>query len=769
MPEAGHHEQTTRFWQVAWIAMFLIAIGLAFYPKVTGDRKYHWREGMELKGGVRLFYRVPDEAREELLDEVWQKQLELCRLRLEARVEKFYGLGPQVMVVGSDGVLVEVPGTRNIRKVLKEIGMARSVTIRGVISVDQERPEGDNVVSLGSGWVTLDQPAVTGSDIDFELLQIVEGDEPGLWNITLPLNEKGQEKFKELVRAYSQQHVAILLDNELVGLPQLKIDAENVAQWRMRPSDVRYGPFESVVDAETMRRILSSGPLPMSLELTEQQSAGPLFGDALRTSALRGILLGVALLLGFLALTYKARLRFWCVIIATSVFGCLLMIGAANLQWILISMTNAACIALLIGMNVDSQVITFEEIIRRFRRSEQLDESIRESLLPAFVVVVLGNLSTIAALAGLSLSEGMLREYFILTAIGIVINTVCFMFAYALTRDLSGQYGAWSVGSSSESFVREWIDRSSSLPEHRLFGPKSPVAQWMLIIPVLCFASWYTRGIPWGIEMSGGTELEVKLSQQGSEEAIHQSINEFFDDTCHVQQLSEDPPSYAIRTRKTMESEQATEALLSELEAKLSQEVELVRVRLFSRWRALSMTEDALVMAGAALAFLFSLFVLVFRDPRPVMRVFGALVIDVSAVISSAILLGIPVSLPVVAAVITLVGYSVNDSVIVVLKIRQFVKESAATSLQYDASGPALGHRPTDEANLREALREVMSRVVITSVSTICPMIGLFVFGQGILRDYAGIMIVGLISGTLTSYFVVGCRSVEVGATGRYD
>lgn len=263
--------------RVVWFFLLCAAIGGALYPKFVGDGKFHFRMDMDLEGGVRLLYRVPDAVREELEESELDEALELCRLRLESRLAEFYGSDPQVLVIDRQGVLVELPGIRNIRKVLNEIGQARSVNFRGVLSEHEQRPEDlENafVYDENGKWYVLDEVAVSGGDIEFNKLEVVS--HQGEWAISIVFTDDGSGRFSTLAGRYYEKVVAILLDDDIKTVARMKTRGGRGA--------VLSG-FSTIEEAETERKILASGPLPISLDLAEQQSVGPLFGETLRLSA----------------------------------------------------------------------------------------------------------------------------------------------------------------------------------------------------------------------------------------------------------------------------------------------------------------------------------------------------------------------------------------------------------------------------------------------------------------------------------------------------
>lgn len=479
----------------------------------------------------------------------------------------------------------------------------------------------------------------------------------------------------------------------------------------------------------------------------------------------------MALLFGGLLLAYWEHPAFLGVLFLTSIVSICLLITVANLGWIVFSMTNIACAALLIGMNVDSQVIMFEDVLHRFRGGQQYDLRFHELFKPAFSVVFMGNLTTVIALGGLYLSEGVLRNYFILTFLGIVINSCCFGFAYLAMRDLAGK-PRQHVPSGPLCKAREWINSLTLLPERRLFGPRSPVGLWMIVIPIVAAVCYNVWGVPWGLELRGGTEVEIATSKSTDESVIRQAVDDFFADTCQIQRLDTQPPHFVIRTRTILGPEQSLEPLLTRLEQELGQNVEAIQNRAFSSFRAIQFHRDFILSIVAAIVIMFLIFLIFYGAAVWVSgRVVVALLIDFSVVVLAVIVFDVSVSLPIVAAVVTVIGYSVNDSIVVAHKIVHYVREYGVLppeDVRRKGHLASLNYQPTNEENVRAALKAVSSRVVITTITTLCPILGLLVLGQGVLRDYAIVVLCGLVSGTLTSYFVVGCRSVELGAKVRY-
>ncbi len=691
--------------------------------------------------GADILVRL-SEAEQRATDERTLRQaLEIVR----RRIDEVGTREPTIQRQGVDRILIQVPGIGSAEELKAIIGTTAQLTFQPVIgrtSNPDERPGAGNEVlpSLdedGVYYIVESAPVVTGEDLvdaqpDF--------DQNGRPAVSFRFNPSGARLFGDYTAENIGNPFAIVLDDEVVSAPVIQAHIAG-------GSGIITGQF-SVEESTQLAVLLRAGALPAELVFLEERTIGPELGADSIAAGQIACIVAFILVLVYMFLSYGLFGVFANIALIINVgliFGLLSAIGAT------LTLPGIAGIVLTIGMAVDANVLVFERIKEEMRTAKGASRAIQLGYEKALSAIMDANITTfITALILFAMGSGPVRGFAITLGLGILTSVFTAIFVTRL-------------------MVVIWFERKR--PKTVLQGKALRLvpqdtkwdffSRWRItlgasgVLIILAIGSFALQGLNFGIDFRGGTTVRTQSAEPIDigqyRDAIAQldlgdvSITEVFDPTFGPNQNVA-----MIRIQAQEGQESVSNDVISNVQISLQEavpDIEFTAVESVgpkvSGELITAATIAVLLAIGAVLIYIWLRFEWQFA-----VGAVAALVHDVVLTIGIFSALQIKFDLAIIAALLTIVGYSLNDTVVVFDRVRENLRKYKK--------------KPLSEV-LNISINETLSRTVMTSVTTLLALIALFVLGGDVIRGFVFAMIWGVVIGTYSSIFVAAAVLLWLG------
>jgi len=598
------------------------------------------------------------------------------------------------------------------------------------------------------GWYALkDEPALSGNDItDPEQTYAPTTNEPV---VSFGFTDEGQSAFQEVTRRIAQRgqaqaigpvsgqeaealshHFAVILENEVKTRPIINF-AENPDGIDGRQGAQISGGFKDVGEAQDLATTLQIGALPINLKLISQTQVSATLGSEALDQGIKAGLIGLAMVVIFLLLYYR-----FLGLVASIALGAYAIIFFALIDLIPITLTlpGIAGLVLTIGVAADSNIVIFERIKEEVRAGRSMSSAIAAgykrgistiidanvvTLLTAFILFVLAT----AGVKGFAFTLGVGTIVSLLTAVVFTQALLGSMSRSGLLRSRS------ALGAGGEG--RRW--HFDFMGASRWFFSISGV---ILLIGGFALA---TKQLNFGIDFESGTRITAALQQPTDEEGVRDALDAAGISGEEIQQV--DDPNFGSNVFQ-IQSHELEPGEVREAESTLIDEFGVVKDGFEST--SVGPTFGQQVADSALKALIFSLLVIcgyvaLRFEPKFAIPVLIAIFHDILITAGVYSLTGKEVSSGTVAAFLTILGYSIYDTIIVFDRIRENVPRMP---------------RAAFSQIVNRSMSEVLTRSLATSFSTLLGVLSLMVFGGATLQDFAFAMLVGIASGTYSSIFI---------------
>jgi SecD/SecF fusion protein len=628
-----------------------------------------------------------------------------------------------------DGIVVEVP-----------VGTV-------LVSEYPTDEEGKLDETADPGWFALkDKPALSGNEITNPEQSYGPNNEP---IVTFEFTSSGREAFHDTTRAIAQRgqasaigpvsaeeagflsgHFAVVLDNEVKTRPIINF-SENPDGIDGRTGAQISGGFSSVQDAQDLATTLQIGALPINLKLISETQVSATLGTQALHEGIKAGIIGLSLVIIFLLLYYR-----FLGLIASIALGAYGVIFFALIKLIPITLTlpGIAGLVLTIGVAADSNIVIFERIKEEVRAGRSMSSAISAgykrgistivdanvvTLLTAFILFVLAT----AGVKGFAFTLGVGTIVSLLTA---VVFTQALLGSMSRSRLLRSP-AALGAGGEGKRWHFDFMGAS------RWFFSVSGV---ILLIGAFSLA---TKQLNFGIDFESGTRITAALQKPTDEEGVREALETVGVSGEEVQQVTD--PNFGANVFQ-IQSHELEPGEVHEAEAALASEYGIQQSGFEST--SVGPTFGQQVASSALKALIFSLLVIcgyvaLRFDPKYAVPVLIAIFHDILITGGVYSLTGKEVNSGTVAAFLTILGYSIYDTIIVFDRIRENVPRMP---------------RAAFSQIVNRSMSEVLTRSLATSFSTMLAVGSLLVFGGATLQDFAFAMLVGIASGTYSSIFI---------------
>ncbi|GIV16189.1 MAG: protein translocase subunit SecDF [Armatimonadota bacterium] len=750
-------DTNTRWWIVIILATLVSAWVVIVQPLTTGRGKEPFKLGLDLKGGVRVVLRaqtekLPPEKQREWKPENMASVVDI----VERRVNRLGVTESVVARQGLDRILVELPGVVDEKEALRLIQTTAQLEFWYLPSVQSERnpmaryrleSRTENGREITTVYDTVQQkevdiveflqdqkqraaemgeqnPVVTGADLK-PVCSIVH-DQMGRPEVSFEFNAEGARRFGDFTRRHVGEILAIVLDNRIISAPR-------VEEAILGGKGVIRGNF-SAVEAAELATLLNSGALPVPLEVIQITKVGATLGkESVRQSLWAGVV-GLGLVLLFMVGYYLLP-----GVLASLALGLytLYSLAAYKLLGVVFTVPGIAGFILSIGMAVDANILIFERMKEELRSGKTLKAAIDDGFKRAFTAIFDSNVCTIiTSIVLFSLGTGAVKGFALMLMIGVAISMFT---AITVTRTMLWTLVSMGIGNEPRLFglSRQWTVHYDIVGKRNLWFA---ISGTFIAIGVI---AWAIGGLKLGVDFAGGSELQLQFDKPVTARQIQTALAQAgFRDAKAV--VGEGNLVF-IRTREISAEEK--EAIKSAL-ASLGTPVE----RSFTQVGGIvskEQTRNAVIaiILSEALILLYLAVRFAIGGIREGFK-FGvaaviALVHDVLVLVGTFSIMGKlrnwEVDALFVTAMLTLIGFSVHDTIVVFDRIRENLRNRARGETFHDVAN--------------KSILQTFARSINTSLTVILTLVALLVLGSPVVRLFTIALLVGIITGTYSSIF----------------
>ena len=657
----------------------------------------------------------------EIIERTMAQSLEIMRRRIDETGTR----EPTIQRQGASRILIQVPGLGSSDELLDIIGKTAKLTFHMVEGAGEEarNPGPDQILANDrDGLPYLLGPVELGGE---NLVDAQLGFDPddGLPIVNFRFDAEGGRIFGKLTAQHTGRRFATVLDGVVITAP-------NIRQPILGGAGYIEGGF-TVKSATDLAILLRSGALPASIEVEEERTVGPDLGaDSIAAGSIATIIAFFGVLV-YMAASYGRFGLFANVALVVNValiFGFLSAIGAT------LTLPGIAGIVLTIGMAVDANVLIFERIREELRSAKSPSRAIERGYEQAFSAIIDANITTfIAAVILFAMGSGPVKGFAVTLGIGIVTSVFT---ATVLTRLMVATWLGWSRPKTLTIGLFKLVSEQTSID---FMGGRKLAAIASAGLVVASIAGVAILGLNFGIDFRGGTLVQVETAAAADLGQIRQIVGGLNFGEVAVQTFGS-PQDVLIRVeaQADQEANKMVAAAVGEALARAIDGIQVQRIEFVG-----PKVSGELLQAGILAVTLAVFAVLVYIWLRFEWQ-FGlaaviALAHDVALTVGVFEVTGIEFNLAIIAALLTIVGYSLNDTVVVFDRVRENLRKYKQMSL-------------VELLNL--SLNETLSRTLMTSITTLIALVSMFVLGPEVIKGFTFAMIWGVIVGTYSSIFV---------------
>jgi len=704
------------------------------------------RLGLDLRGGTQIVLETRDGEFAGANAATTEEALEVLR----RRVDELGVAEPTLARSGERRIIVELPGITEPAEAVRVIGRTAQLTFHPVLRVETSaQPGAGGEISLPSEngeKLRLGPAALAGQQIDSATAGL--GEFTG-WQVSLDFRGSGGEAWRKLTADAAcappgdpARRVAIVLDQEVISSPQVNEDVacdRGIAGGRTQIT----GKFTEA-EAKDLALLIRAGGLPVPVEVIEQRTVGPSLGAAAIDASATAAGLGMIATVLFIVAVYRfvgavAAVALVCYGLIS--YAALLAIGAT------LTLPGLAGFVLAIGMALDANVLVYERAREEYaaggpRRS--LRTAMRAGYANAWSAIGDSNVTTLLA-GGLLffLAAGPVRGFGVTLSLGVLVSMfTALVLARALSTPLVG--ARWLAHRPNWSGLggTGWVRRKLETRNPDIMGRRRRWLAVSVVAVVLALAGVAVRGLNLGVEFTGGRLVEYAATAPLSADTARDAVESAGLERAVVNTSGEGN----ISVRAGDFSDDTETAVRSALARSGGGDIQRLRDETIGPTLGEELRRNALIALAVALTAQLAYLAIRFRWQWATAAVL-AMFHDVLLVVGVFAWLGRPIDGIFLAALLTVIGYSVNDSVVNFDRIRELVQ--------------AKGKRGVPFARLvNTGSLQTVPRTVNTGLGAVFILTALAVLGEDSLVDFALVLLIGIIVGTYSTVFLAAPLAV---------
>ena len=678
------------------LAVVLLVIAAAVYfsftPLTSGLNL-----GLDLQGGAQVVLQAVPDQDDAVSAEDMNHLVEVMRNRVDA----FGVTEPIIQRQGSDRLLVELAGVDEPERAIELLGRTARLEFRS--------PTGEVLLT---GAYLDDARAI--EDPNFSIF-----DQHGTrFFIALTFNSEGAQLFEEATRRYLGQRISIFLDDELLNNPSV----QNV----IIGGQATISGFNSLEEAAIEATLLREGSLPLDLNILSQRTIGPTLGQDSLARSLNAAIIGLIILALFMLLYYRVPGIWACVALTLYTLLLLWLLYLFNAT---LTLTSIAGFILSIGMVVDSNIIIYERIKEELYRGKTLKAAIESGFKRALATIIDSNSTTfLVALVLYFFGTGSIRGFALTLMLGIVTSMFT---AVTFTRFMLRRASDISFLAHKELYG---MNKKQFIPNLNILS-KSMI--WYIIALLVIgpgLASGVGRGLNLGIDFTGGSILQIQYDQPVELAEVREIVSAQVEQTPSIQEIENN--QFQIRTEELDYT--ASGYLVASLEN--LGELTLLSTERIGPIIGAELLRNAQWAIIIAIVLLLAYITLRFQFNFALAAII-ALVHDALVVISVFALFRIEIDSGFIAAILTVLGYSINNTIVVFDRIRENVQ----------AEG-----KLTAKEVINQSINQTLTRSTNTALTVLFVLLALLLFGGETTRNFVLALTVGVSAGFYSSLLLIG-------------
>ena len=574
--------------------------------------------------------------------------------------------------------------------------------------------------------------------------------------VSMTMNAEGTQEWARLTGENIGKCIAIVLDGYVYSAPRVntKID---------KGQSQITGDF-TIQEAQDLANVLNSGKVPAPAKIIQDTVVGPSLGQESINAGMLSFVIAFILVLLYMSLFYKTAGWMADIALLMNVF---LLMGVLASFGAVLTLPGIAGIVLTMGMAVDANVIIYERIKEELREGKGISLAIKDGFSRAYSAIIDGQLTTI--ITGIVLfvfGTGPVQGFATTLIIGIITSIFCSIFITRLLIE-------WIVAKwGSISFSHKWSE-NFLCNTHVDFLSKRKVAYVISVVAiVLSVASFFVRGLNLGAEFTGGRAYVVRFDKPVSAEAVRANMEETFSQipTADASSISFEVKQYGNENQMRIVTQYRYDDMSDEATAEVEQVIYDALKSLYSypitfdQFRSTQTDVNGILTAdkigpsiandmtwNAIYSVLFSLIAIglyiTFRFKRwqwatgatLALAINALLIIGIFSMFYGILPFNLEVNQAFIAAILTIIGYAINDTVVVFDRIREYLGIYPKRKLK---------------ENVNNAINSTLSRTINTSGTTLVTLLAIFFFGGETIRGFIFALIIGVVVGTIATIFI---------------
>lgn len=672
------------------------------------------KQGLDLAGGVSITYEIQEDnpSDQDVSDTIYKLQQRVTNYSTEAEVYK----------EGGNRITVEIPDVTDANAILEELGQPGTLMF-----LDSD---GYTKFSNGEEYT----PLLTGSDVKNAVAGAdTSQSSTSKYVVSLEFNDEGKQKFADATSANVGKIIYIVYDGKVVSAPRV-----NEA---ITGGSAQIDGMSSYDEANTLASYVRIGAMPLELKEMRSQVVGAKLGEtAIQTSLLAGAI-GLAILCLFMIIAYRVPGVAACLALVIYVA---LDIFILSVYEITLTLSGIAGIVLSIGMAVDANVVIFSRIREEIGAGKSVDAAIEQGFKKAMSAVVDGNVTTIIAALVLYLrGSGSVKGFAVTLGIGVVLSMFTALVISKTIVRLLYNFGCKSeklYGSVRHKKIFDFV----SMRKATFAIPGVILA--ICIIVMIVFTANGKGALNYSLDFAGGTSTTVTFAEEMSLADIDANVIPVIREAAGVanvqQQKVTDSTQVVFKTDELSLAQR--EALNTALENKFGVADSDIDSQSISSTVSSEMKQDAVIATVLAIICILIYVWFRFKDISFAGSTVLALVHDVAIVFTFYVFSRLSVGGTFIACMLTIVGYSVNSTIVIFDRVRDTINSAADKSkLDY-------------KQVVNESITNTLTRSINTSLTTFIMLAVLYIFGVATIREFALPLMVGIIAGAFSSVFLTG-------------
>lgn len=694
------------------VAVLLVGLVLTAFFGLNGKgygSTYDIDLGLDLAGGVSITYQIKE-------DNFTSQDVEDTIYKLQKRVEG-KSTESQVYKEGDNRITVEIPGVTDANEILKELGTPGSLEF-----LDST---GYSAFSQGNDYT----PLLTGSDVKAaQAYTDTNSSEDTPYGVQLTFTDDGATKFYDATSANIGNRIYIVYDGEVVSAPNVKTAISG--------GTATITGMESFDEADNLATYIRVGSIPLTLEEVSSNIVGAQLGHAAIKSSLVAAAIGLALLCLFMIVMFRipGLVATLSLIIYTS-----LVLFLVSVYDLTLTLPGIAGIILGIGMAVDANCIIFARIREEIGTGKSVRTAIDAGFAKAFSAIIDGNVTTLIAAGVLYfIGSGTVKGFAQTLALGIVVSMFT---ALVITKNILKSF--YAVGLQDEKLYGKTVYTKTVnfIGKRKLFYSASGI---VIAIGIIAMVISGVKGhiFNYSLDFIGGASTSVTFNENYSVEKLESDVQPVVSEVTGDNDIQMTPVTGSneviIKTRTLTVDER--DALYSKLSETFGVDESTIQTENISAAVSSEMKRSAILSVIIAAIFMLIYVWIRFKEFSFGVSSVLPLLHDVFVLLAFYAVLRWTVGNTFIACMLTLVGYSINATIVVFDRIRENLHTNKNLAEVVNVS-----------------VTQTLSRSINTSLTTLIMVVVLYILGVTSIKEFALPLIVGVICGCYSSVCIAGC------------